>query len=151
MTSKWRKRRGPKHDKHVRLYSWLLMSEAWRSLSCEARALLIELAGLYNGENNGELFLSVRDAARRINTGKSTAARAFDELMARGFIRPHVLGAFSRKVRHATSWVLTEFPIGDHVARGEATKDFMRWKPDPKNQNTVPQVGPTVPVVGPWL
>jgi hypothetical protein len=145
MSSRHKRRYVRKQDKHVRLYSWLLMSEAWRSLSCEARALLVELSAFYNGENNGALFLSIREAARRLNIGKSSAARAFAELTDRGFIRPLVKGAFSRKVRHATSWVLTEFPIDDGIARGEAMKDFMRWKPPPEKQNTVPLQGQTVP------
>jgi hypothetical protein len=110
---------------HVRLYHWCLASAAWRSLSCEARALLVELYGLYNGSNNGMLFLSVREAARRLNIGKSTAARAFDELTEKGFVRPHVKGAFARKVRHATQWVLTEFEHGGQLP----TKNFMRWQP----------------------
>lgn len=56
---------------HVRFYQWELKSPAYRSLSLGARALLIELKSLYNGSNNGDLFLSVREAARRLNCGKN--------------------------------------------------------------------------------
>ena len=42
---------------HVRLYGWLLNSPAYLSLSCPARAVLIELTRLYNGNNNGQLGL----------------------------------------------------------------------------------------------
>jgi hypothetical protein len=38
---------------HVRLYGWLLDSPAYLSLSCAARAVLIETARAYDGTNNG--------------------------------------------------------------------------------------------------
>jgi hypothetical protein len=56
-------------------------------------------------------------------------------------------GAFSLKKRHATEWRLTEFPCD--VTHAIPTKDFMRWKPATKIQNSVLQVEPTVPVVKP--
>ena len=34
---------------HVRFYGWLLNSPAYLSLSCPARALLVEVTRLYNG------------------------------------------------------------------------------------------------------
>src|SRR5262245_54679292 len=89
--------------RHVRLHHWLMRSLAWQSLSCEARAVLVELYALYDGSNNGRLFLSVREAAYRVNVGKSTAATALAQLIDRGFIRPNVKGAFTLKQRHATS------------------------------------------------
>ncbi len=52
---------------HVRLYRWLLNSPAYRSLWPASRALLVEVMALYNGHNNGELFLSHREAARRVS------------------------------------------------------------------------------------
>jgi DNA-binding transcriptional MocR family regulator len=110
-----------------------MRSAAWQSLSCEARAILVELYALYDASNNGRLFLSVREAASRVGVGKSTAASALAQLIDRGFIRPNVKGAFTLKQRHATSWVLTEFEHAGQLA----TKDFMRWQPDPKKQNTV--------------
>lgn len=48
--------------RHVRLYHWLMQSEAWRTLSPVAKALYLELAYRYNGANNGRIGLSVRDA-----------------------------------------------------------------------------------------
>ena len=77
--------------------------------------LLVELCDLYNGQNNGEVFLSHRDAARRLGVGKNLAGKAFRELEDRGFIRVQQLGSFHQMVRHATQWVLTEFPHGGHL------------------------------------
>ncbi len=135
---------------HVRLYGWELKSVAYRSLSVAARSLLIELKALYNGGNNGDLFLSVREAARRLGVGKNRAGKAFRELRDRGFIRPHHVGAFSLKYEsrrgNATSWILTEFALASALP----TKDFMRWTPPAQTQNhlTVPIEGQAVPIEG---
>ena len=130
--------------RHVRIHHWLMRSAAWQSLSCEARAVLVELYAFFDGSNNGRLFLSIREAASRVSVGKSTAAAALAQLVDRGFIRPNVKGAFTLKQRHATSWVLTEFEHGGQLA----TKDFMRWQPEPKNQNAVRPQGQMVRLEG---
>src|SRR5258708_1232645 len=80
--------------RHARLYGWMLNSPAYRSLTPLARALLIELYALHNGKNNGELYLSVRDAAKRLNVGKTKAAPAFAELVDRQFIKARQTGDF---------------------------------------------------------
>lgn len=129
-------------SRHVRLYHWLLTSPAWKSLGAVSRALYVELSGLYAGTNNGDLFLSVRDAGKRLNIDKNTAGRAFKELEDRGFIRPRQKGSFDWKARHATSWVLTEHPVGDALA----TKEFMKWRPE--NKFSVPVEVLTVPRKG---
>ena len=130
---------------HVRLYRWELESPAYRSLSLGARALLVELKALYNGSNNGALFLSVRRAADRLGASKSFAADRFLELKAHGFIRPKDAGHFTVKCLlgngRATTWILTEHPIGE--AMGTGSKDFMQWRPD-ENQNAVRPRGRSV-------
>ena len=62
--------------RHVRIHHWLMRSAAWQSLSCEGRAVLVELYALFDGSDNGRLFLSIREAASRVGVGKSTAAIA---------------------------------------------------------------------------
>jgi hypothetical protein len=47
---------------HVRLYRWMLDSPAYLSLTCPARAVLIEIARGHDGTNNGRLGLSIRRA-----------------------------------------------------------------------------------------
>ena len=138
-------------SRHVRLYHYELDCPAYRSLSIGARALLVELKRLYNGNNNGELFLSIREAAKRLNApnGKNLAAKLFDELQTKGWIRPNVAGDFKVKTAagggRATSWILTEFPVGNALA----TKDFMRWGHGPPKINlAVPPQGHSVPPEG---
>ena len=128
---------------HVRLYCYELESQAYRSLSVGARALLVELKSLFNGSNNGKLFLACREAARRMNCSKTFAADRFQELHDKGFIKPEQRGAFSVKCLvgegRATSWILTEYPHGNALP----TKEFMRWKPA-EIQNAVRSGGRTV-------
>jgi hypothetical protein len=119
--------------RHVRLYLWLVSSEAYQALDCTARALLVEFYSLYNGMNNGELFLSVREAARRLGVAPNTAMKAIRQLEDKGFIRPNQRGSFHWKAGHATSWILTEFEYSGK----SATKDFMRWQPNGEKQKPV--------------
>ena len=62
--------KGRNYDaKHVRFYWHLLESEAYRHASPVARCLLTELEYRYNGENNGYIAMSVREAADRLRQG----------------------------------------------------------------------------------
>lgn len=111
--------------RHLRLHHYLLRSAAWRALDCYARAALVELYAIYNGENNGELGMSERRLSGLLNCSRSTARAALRQLVAHGFLKVSVRGSFHRKVSHATEWTLTEFPVG----RALPSKDFMRWTP----------------------
>ena len=139
---KGRTRRG---ERFVKLEHWLLKTPAWRALTPAARALYVELAQRYNGFNNGEISMSVREAARLLNIAKDTASKTFRQLEEKGFIRPHSSGSFHFKLRHATTWILTEFEFGNTPA----TKEFARWQPaklepGPKSGTSCPRVGTTL-------
>ncbi len=125
--------RSNREGRHVRLYEWMMRGCAFDSLSFGAVRTLIELYRLFNGENNGELFMSARELARRLHCGKSLAAELLAELHAKGFIRPKQVGAFNVKRGPATVWILTEHPHAGHLP----TKDFMRWQPPESGQETV--------------
>jgi len=121
--------RSKRDTRHVRHYEYMLASAAYRSLSLRARCLLTELKRLYRGDNNGELFLSIRRAGELLGgSAKDTTTKAFRELQERGFIRSRVKSGFTWKNGQATSWILTEFEF----AGQPATKNFMRWRP-PQN------------------
>jgi hypothetical protein len=98
-------------SRFVRLDHRILKSAAYRSLGLAARALLVELAMMENGQNNGSLYLSVTDATDRLGLSeRRVAMAAFDELEARGFIAMtknssfHVKAAASSRAR---CWRLT--------------------------------------------
>jgi hypothetical protein len=83
-------------------------SEAWRRASPVARALLVEVAFLYFGSNNGRLGLSARQGAERLGCSKDTAARCFRELQDRGILEASRIGKFEAKSTPlASEWRLT--------------------------------------------
>lgn len=123
------------NDRHVRLYHWVMKSAAWRGLDCVARAAYVELSSLYTGSNNGAIGLSVRVLADALHVSPATASRALLSLEKHGFIVTTQKGAFKQKVRHASTYRLTEFPM---KSNGEvtslATKDFAKWTPPANGQ-----------------
>lgn len=98
-------------SRFARLDHRLLNSSAYRALSTAARALLVELTMLDNGENNGSLYLGIRDAAGRLGMSDLTAVRsAFDELQELGFIEMTEGASFHVKAAEksrARCWRLT--------------------------------------------
>ncbi|NBT88106.1 MAG: hypothetical protein EBT51_07345 [Flavobacteriaceae bacterium] len=67
----------------------VLITDAWHSLSSAAQALFPWLIMEFKGvkfNNNGKICLSVRQAAERMGVARDTAARAFLDLQAKGFI-----------------------------------------------------------------
>jgi len=88
----------------------LLHSPQFSALSCTSRSLLIELQAMFNGTNNGEIFLSVRDATARLGLADFKAAQAaFAELRQLGWITETVAGCFAIKageVSRARAWRL---------------------------------------------
>lgn len=125
--------------RHVQLTEWLQASEAWATMKPAPRALYIELKRLFNGSNNGSLFLSHRDAATQLNIGRDTVANYFEELMERGFLvqtRRHCLG--SSGVGQAAHYALTELPLNG----SPASKEFMQWKKQkPRRKTLHPMAG----------
>ncbi|MDE9449985.1 hypothetical protein J3R80_05825 [Aliiroseovarius sp. Z3] len=109
----------------VQLPEWLLASEAWQTMKPGPRALYVELKRQYKGGNNGDLFLSHRDAAKALCVGRDTAAGYFSELIERGFVivtKGHCLGPSG--VGQSATYALTEEALDGKPA----TKDFMAWK-----------------------
>lgn len=124
-------RRKQRHEPHVRLYRHELECEAYRSLTPEARALLIELRAFYSGKEN-RVYMSVREMMNRLGIGRRRSENARDELIDRGFIYVLTQGSFSRKGKHATEYALANEPL-ENTKGAVAPKDFMRWR----QKNTV--------------
>jgi hypothetical protein len=112
-------------SRFLQLPHYLLKSQAWQSLDATARALFIEVAQRYNGYNNGEIGLGVREAGVSMHVRPQTAGRAFGTLVATGFLRVGRDSAFNVKARLAREWIVTLFPHRDQLA----SHDFMRWRP----------------------
>ena len=114
----------------VQLTEWLQASEAWASMKPGPRALYIELKRRFKGGNNGQIFLSHREAAKALNMGRDTVAGYFAVLIERGFLVQtcgHCLGP--EGVGQAATYALTEEPLNGM----SATKNFMKWR-EPEKQ-----------------
>lgn len=121
-------------SRFVRLDHALLQSPAFRALSCPARSLLVEFVMLHNGENNGALYMSVRNAAARLGLScLEAASKALSELEAMGFIVCTADAHFRVKAaEHARArcWRLTfEF-----AGRKGPTLDYQQREPAPKSK-----------------
>jgi hypothetical protein len=120
-------------SRFVRLDYRLLESNAYRSLCPNDRALLVELVMLHNGENNGSLYLSVRDAAARMGVVDLVAAtKSLDNLQAMGFIEKTEDAYFKVKASEksrARCWRLT-WLVGP--GRKAPTSEFLDREPEPQ-------------------
>jgi hypothetical protein len=115
----------------VQLHEWMLKTPAWRSLPPGPRALYIEIKRRFNGSNNGEIFLSHRDAADALAVHRNTVGPWFKMLEDRGFIfmtrAPH-LGPSG--IGQASIWGLSEEPTPDGRP---ALETFMKFKSPAQN------------------
>lgn len=114
-------------ERFLALPHFMLKCAAWRSLSAIERCLFLEVAARYNGFNNGEIGLGVREAGEAIHVRPQTAGDAFKTLVKTGFLRLARNSAFNIKSRLSREWTVTLFPVGDE----RQTCDFMRWAPAP--------------------
>jgi hypothetical protein len=107
----------------IQLWTNVKRSQAYHQLSHAARSALTELLDRYNGINNGQITLSVRELAYELNSSKDTASRALIELDDANLARPVEIGRF--KGRKATTWRLTF--IGCDPALGQPLP-ILNWK-----------------------
>ena len=104
----------------------IMDSKAWLGLSTNARCIWLALAKRHNGLNNGNIPLSVREAAEHIRSGKSTAARGFNELIDRRFIKVSQDAGLTMKYgRRARRFTLTHEGVNNQIA----TNDWKTWQP----------------------
>ncbi len=114
------------NEPHVRLYAHELACPAYRTLSTDARTLLVELRALYRPTNGNVVFLSIREAMERLGVGQRRVQAAFAELIERLWITVETPGGFTTKTRHATSYRLEN----EAGAAPDAvpSKAYMRWQ-----------------------
>ncbi len=116
-----------KAPRFVQLYHWEMNLAAYRALSCYGRALLLEFRKKYDGANNGQIIMSIRQAATLLNCHRDTAVKALQELEDKGWIRATQKGSFKCKIKLATTWRITNQPVGLGVDT-PATKEYATWK-----------------------
>src|SRR5262245_8199111 len=93
----------------VPLYKETMKTPAWIALSNGARMLYVLLKWNYNTNLGNHVFVSTRDAAKKLGSNRDFVRRWFRELQHYGFIvmvRPGGLGVEGRG--KAPHWRLTE-------------------------------------------
>jgi Helix-turn-helix domain len=143
MADKFRRAKVPRH---VRIYHRQMQSDAWLHLTGSAVKVLLTLAVLEKGDNNGEFFLSARTGAEKTGLGKNAVNRALHELQDKGFIYCAERGGFSRKTPHAACWGLT-WQAGPKGSEQRAPSHaYEKWRPEKKHgprnaDSAVPEKG----------
>lgn len=113
-----------KYSRHIRIDHWILRSKAWKSLKPREVTIFLLLLQRYNGSNNGEISLSIREAARDGHMSQGGASSAIKNLIELGFIKCRFKGSFSQKAQLASEYELTHVRYGNR----SPTKEFMSWK-----------------------
>ena len=129
------------NEQYVKLSYRMLRSDALRSLGGPAVKVFFELRTRYMGSNNGQLTLSLDEAARLLKIGKATVGRALSELEAKGFIVMTKRGQWYG--RQATEYAVTDKPINGLPA----TNAWKHWRPE--KQILGSEVDPSAPPTGP--
>lgn len=123
--------RSERGEHYAMLFRNLMEEPAWRALSSTAQALYPWLRLEWRGpsaNNNGSIRLSVRQAAAKMGVSINTAARAFHDLQAKGFLcvtERACLGLSG----HAKSpaYELTEIEMPHSAGRG-GRRLYRDWK-----------------------
>jgi DNA-binding transcriptional regulator YhcF (GntR family) len=104
---------------------------AWRALSPIAQALYPWLKLEWRGpkaNNNGKIQLSVRQAAERLGVATNTAAKAFHELQAKGFVVvTHQAHLGVKGQATAPEFELTEIQL-PHASQPVGRKLYRQWR-----------------------
>jgi len=122
---------------HVRMDHSVFHSAAYRALDPTSRQMLLEIVGLYNGSNNGNIYLGVRDAALLLGVSDpKTASRALKRLIQHGLLAVTTPGAFTLKMRHATCYRITFLHTQGAGPTGE-WRDFVATAGTPEAERLV--------------
>lgn len=126
------------YEAHIRLHRGVTNSEAWEKLSCEATRLLLLVWARHNGENNGSITFSWREAREALRVGSKKVSAAFQELQECGFLICRSASSFDWKVGagegKANEWEITTEPCDGKLAK----KHYRDWT---EKQNTATTVG----------
>lgn len=125
----------------------IIQSPGYLSLSDAARALLIEIAFQYMGENNGQLLASLAKLRTRGWNSSDKLHRAKKELLEGGFIVETVKGG---RPNYASWYAVIWWPLNRHPRFDFGAEDaFKRTVPPHKRTTLSPadgvKVAPTAP------
>ncbi len=104
----------------------LVDSAAYRALSAEARAILLEIASRMNGYNNGKIGISQRELVSSLGCHNRKVIAGIAQLVEHGFLVVNVEGKW--KERQAREYRLTFVS----TKGAPATNDYLGWTPTKK-------------------
>ncbi|MFC0198871.1 hypothetical protein [Paracoccus rhizosphaerae] len=170
-----RDRKNEEHREHwTKMLRSTMETPAWRALGATAQALYPWLKMEWKGpkaNNNGKISLPVRVAADRLGCNMKTAARAFHELQAKGFLLLTQHGRMGTEGKGASpTYEITELAVpgkDEHSGR----KLYLHWEEghdfavrahapvnpsgrnglltaESKNKSPSPKTGRVVPITG---
>ncbi|EJG0781111.1 hypothetical protein C4G25_RS19875 [Vibrio parahaemolyticus] len=128
------KHSGKNKGRFAGLPVWILESKAYVSLTPLAKALLLEIAGQYSGNNNGYLSLTRDDLTRRGYKTPSSNQKAIQSLLDAGFIVRTIEGGICRGRKTCHLYAITWQPSDENVDKPfnvqplpiEKIKDLLR-------------------------
>ena len=115
----------------TKLVRTMMETPAWRALTPTAQALYPWIKFEWRGpkaNNNGQIKLSVRQAAEALGVNMKTAARAFHDLQAKGFLvvtEAARLGIGGEA--KSPSFEITELPL-PHIEQRDGRKLYRQWE-----------------------
>lgn len=127
-----RDKRNEERGEHwTKLVRTMMETPAWRALSPTAQALYPWIKFEWKGpkaNNNGKISITVRQAAERLGVANDTAAKAFQELQAKGFLHVTEIARLGvQGTAQSTTYELTEIPVpGSDSHSGRRL--YMTWR-----------------------
>lgn len=124
--------RSERPDHYTTMVRGLMDEPAWRALSTTAQALYPWLRLEWKGpqaNNNGQIRLSVRQAAERLGVTPNTATAAFHDLQAKGFVvvkEVAHLGTSGASKGHVYELTELELP---HSEAHSGRRLYCEWRP----------------------
>jgi len=105
----------------------VLKSEAYRTLSLMARAILTEIVAIFDGKNNGSITISYAQLAARLNRkNQSPIGPAVAELIQHGLLDLSAESVWQE--RRAREYRLTFVNTSDSIGRTiRATNDYLKF------------------------
>jgi hypothetical protein len=132
------------YEQYIKLHRGVTNSDAWKSLKCEVKCLVLLIWERHNGLNNGKIPLSHREARKALGIGNNKTTSAFKMAQDLGFIIERSKGSFHYKTR-AGEGKASEWEITAESCDGEPAKHKYRsWK----NKTRLPVLEPQVTTSG---
>lgn len=120
-----------KHPPFIMLPHTVYDSPEFRALSPTDIAIILLLIYKWNGGNNGNIALGVREAAMRCHCGQNTACRSLKKLQDAGLITLTYRGHLVPEIGHpdvASRWRINFI----HETRNRVNGKVIRFTPLPK-------------------